>query len=597
MSKSSKGNFYYSGRTKGNFRYGGRSHGRNLYFRENIKTATGTDIVITPRAYKNEILNSDFINTTGYTAITGTTIAVTSNVLTATGNGGSTAISVDNILKMPCISSNKLAIRMRARVVGTDSAKIRYELYGTTSGGKQVDFKITPVDGTWYDYFIISDFASLVGDLRIRFQSIYNNTTVQNGKKLEISKIIVINLTQVFGAGLEPISSWCDTNITYDDTWAVDNYNETGTKRDTGKITRVEGASTQVVTVQGKNYVRQKLLPITTVGITVTYDSLTDEYIINGTSTAGVDIYLLPNPTYQFNLSLNQTCSLSIWKISGTNSGTIQLAGYNLYDDLSGGSWGVSVALLTGDTYKTNLYTAIKAGQIGKIRINIQSGITYTNLRVRFQVEKGIATSWERFIPNSPSPDYISPINSSADNGLTIRSTNGVDTSDKVVTLPANARLPSLPNEVMDTIEPISGVMNYVQRVGRVILNGSESWSLRTDITNTNTSVFALPFVSLNNTGFCNKFKLRTSNIDEEYFRMLSSFSNMNISVFKTQLTAQTAVAFKTWLASNNVTVDYEPTTPIYTPMSDINIETYPSNTITSLSSVKPSLTVKYLEK
>lgn len=87
------------------------------------------------------------------------------------------------------------------------------------------------------------------------------------------------------------------------------------------------------------------------------------------------------------------------------------------------------------------------------------------------QIELGsTATPYEPFVPNSPSPDYPSPIHHAGSCDLVSRNSDG--SKESRITLPV---LRGLPNGVRDTLEYIGGEMwRHTQRVGVKVFDGTE---------------------------------------------------------------------------------------------------------------------------
>lgn len=94
------------------------------------------------------------------------------------------------------------------------------------------------------------------------------------------------------------------------------------------------------------------------------------------------------------------------------------------------------------------------------------SSMTVSNI----QLELGtVATPYEPFVPDSPSPDYPSPIHSAG--GCDLVSADGIKSSS--IAMPT---LRSLPNAVADTLEYVGGGMwEHVQGVGRIASYSGES--------------------------------------------------------------------------------------------------------------------------
>lgn len=155
----------------------------------------------------------------------------------------------------------------------------------------------------------------------------------------------------------------------------------------------------------------------------------------------------------------------------------------------------------------------------------------------------------------------------------------------------------SLPNGVADS--------DTQKKIGKVVLNGSESWSLF-ESTNTNTISFlyaitdaSSSYVSGQTNMLCDKFKANNQTYclthkEEEWCFRNEGYKNYFFSILKSRLTANTVAAFKTWLSTNNATVYYELATPETITITKPPVSTYEGiNTITTTNNVKPSLTIE----
>ena len=109
-----------------------------------------------------------------------------------------------------------------------------------------------------------------------------------------------------------------------------------------------------------------------------------------------------------------------------------------------------------------------------------------------------------------------------------------------------------LPNGVCNTYNPSTGITTV--RVGKIVLDGSESWYFST--TKTNTQVFGLTMsdiASTQNNLYCETMRV-ASGIDAEI--IATNGGGLFIALLKTK--ASTVDELKTYLASNPVTVWYE---------------------------------------
>ena len=151
-----------------------------------------------------------------------------------------------------------------------------------------------------------------------------------------------------------------------------------------------------------------------------------------------------------------------------------------------------------------------------------------------------------------------------------------------------------------------------VQRVGKVVLNGSEAWTKSSwSMTNMFKFDFEIGLVAklfdLNATNqiLCDTFKIvsRNSldNIENREFESISPSNSksrtLSITVSKTKLNnTNTTDTFKQWLRNNPVTVYYELNTPVETKLdiNNLDLEVYEGTTyITTDNTIQPTLSFK----
>lgn len=137
----------------------------------------------------------------------------------------------------------------------------------------------------------------------------------------------------------------------------------------------------------------------------------------------------------------------------------------------------------------------------------------------------------------------------------------------------------------------------FVKRINEVVLNGSEVIGL--DTTLTNVLVFNVPTSNGKTSGYCisDKFIYQSSSNDIEHLRLDgSSPSQIKVYILKSRLVTQDVAGFKTYLASNPITVQYQLAEPIYYDTTLPTIQTYLNNTnITTLNTPKADLFLDYI--
>ena len=150
----------------------------------------------------------------------------------------------------------------------------------------------------------------------------------------------------------------------------------------------------------------------------------------------------------------------------------------------------------------------------------------------------------------------------------------------KEIKIPFENGLKSLPNSVCDEIKE----KEIIQRVGRVVLNGSENWNISVKTSATNTSCFQFMLEALGGEGLesvCDKLPYIDGLWEDEpqYDKRgydIASNGNLIVRELKSNLSTQDVVGFKAWLKENPVTVYYELAQPIIQPLhEDYSLRTY----------------------
>lgn len=194
----------------------------------------------------------------------------------------------------------------------------------------------------------------------------------------------------------------------------------TDTKNDTGSITKIECASTQVQTVQGKNLIDLDVNTITLQGVTIT-NNFDGTITLNGTAVANVDLWFTYSNSSNMDIKkairvlTGETYTLSRTIVSGTATGNTAIFA-SFINDSSAFTWNYM------DTTGIPSKTATQNGYISGVRIIGTTGNVFNNLVVKVQIEKSSsATSYTPFVPNSPSIMYPSEI---------VNSTSGINRFD-----------------------------------------------------------------------------------------------------------------------------------------------------------------------
>ncbi len=151
---------------------------------------------------ENEVANGDFSGgTTGWSVINGT-FSILDRIGILTGDGTNTTSTISQISKMKR-NGQMVYAKAKVRVTNDVCKAIRLNL-----GGNYTQELIeNPIQNEWYE---LSGIVSTMNDnatYYIGVQQLYVDSTTSAGKVLEIDGnygILVINLTEIFGAGNEP---------------------------------------------------------------------------------------------------------------------------------------------------------------------------------------------------------------------------------------------------------------------------------------------------------------------------------------------------------------------------------------------------------
>ena len=189
---------------------------------------------------------------------------------------------------------------------------------------------------------------------------------------------------------------------------------------------------------------------------------------------------------------------------------------------------------------------------------------------------------------------------------------NNYKQDKKEILLPVDGGLKSLPNNVTDTIEQRNDGVYLVQRVSKVVLNGSETWG-KSSWTMTNTFKFDFEIglvaklfdTNATNQILCDTFKVVSRNsldnvANREFENICPSNSRsrtLSITISKTKLNnTNTTGTFKQWLSNNPVTVCYELETPVETKLNikNLDLDVYKGTTyIKTDNAIQPTLSFK----
>lgn len=308
----------------------------------------------------------------------------------------------------------------------------------------------------------------------------------------------------------------------------------------------VEGMSTQAQTVQGKNLFDKSAIILNhyingATGLTV-YAETTDctDFITT-----------LPNITYVISGNPNHTAQWLVW--------------YNI------------------DKNVISYITAKNGSVISPVNSH------YFRLAIRkedidtYQLEVGsVATSYEPFVPNSPSPDYPSPIYTN----LPPR-TYKITTDEGIYEVAIAEELRGI-GTVKDRIAfDKKGKKGWREnRIGQKVFDGTEDWTTTPTENQINTLRCSTGITSSLNldVAIVSNFKRTpTATIDLELFYTGSFY--IAIRVLRSRLSSDDLIGFKEWLSNNSTSIVYVLKTTIKTPLTFTKV----------VSSIAPELPTSFL--
>lgn len=178
------------------------------------------------------------------------------------------------------------------------------------------------------------------------------------------------------------------------------------------------------------------------------------------------------------------------------------------------------------------------------------------------------------------------------------RETDYITPYKKKISFNIGEPLRSLPNGVCDEIRNNNGQWELVRRVGKVVFNGSEGWSVSKRLDETILFEVGVPNIKIDKGGdilpICDKILPLLQGIvwvkDVESVSYTDSPNNrFRIRINKNRLVTQDLAGFKQWLSQNPTTVYYELETPTITPIEPIEFEVKPLATMTINSEIAPT--------
>ena len=155
--------------------------------------------------------------------------------------------------------------------------------------------------------------------------------------------------------------------------------------------------------------------------------------------------------------------------------------------------------------------------------------------------------------------------------------------------------LRSLPNGVCDVYDFESGAV--IQRVGKIVLDGSEDWKLWYKNTTVVSFFITIKDKISHHNILCDKFGLGKSYVDDiEGITVSGSVSTFGVAINKSKLPSADVQGLKDWLRVNPTTVYYELEEPIIHYLTPSQLKSFDGTThVISENTLIPTTTTKIL--
>jgi len=158
----------------------------------------------------NFITNPNFADTTGWAGANGGVIAAENNIMTITGNGTTTNPRAAQVT-IPYVSGKKILVGYKGMVNNSICLSMRVRALATGMTAQTATLKSTPTINTEYrNYTVLTLGAGGSGNVTIDMDHSYSSAANANGKVMSVQEFLGIDLTTVFGAGLEPTAAQID---------------------------------------------------------------------------------------------------------------------------------------------------------------------------------------------------------------------------------------------------------------------------------------------------------------------------------------------------------------------------------------------------
>lgn len=162
----------------------------------------------------NIVTNGNFASgTTGWTGIFAA-IAAANNTLSVTGDGGNAVARVLATTSIPIVVGKKVYIHFKSSVTNAVCGSMRYCLKDVMGNDISAENRAisSPTQNQWYTTGGVLTINNLgdAGNIRVQPTHNYADAATANGKVMQVQEALAIDLTTIFGAGLEPTAAQMD---------------------------------------------------------------------------------------------------------------------------------------------------------------------------------------------------------------------------------------------------------------------------------------------------------------------------------------------------------------------------------------------------
>ena len=158
---------------------------------------------------ENKITNGDFSDGTTKWAVQNSTISVSNNILSITGDGNDAQPKAYQLTKIALNSGDKIFVAGKLRVTNSDCETLIIRWYGNNVAGyvTTVGRNDSVLVNEWNTLYGVTEVTNQTGALRLQLEHFYDDKTTAIDKVIEVDGnygVFALNLSDIFGKGLEP---------------------------------------------------------------------------------------------------------------------------------------------------------------------------------------------------------------------------------------------------------------------------------------------------------------------------------------------------------------------------------------------------------